>query len=283
MPRLLPKVPRAWQRGALHLLLTSVVAGAVAFAVLPLHNLAADKVLPADRFVATSVLLSWALVFPALAIQRLRMKAQQTERLAQLERQAHLEAQLQALQARTNPHFFFNSINTVSSLIPDNPALAERTLERLADLFRYALDASKTRVVPLSREVEMVRDYLEIQRARFGDRLSCTVELDPAAAAVEVPPLLLQPLVENAILHGLAERKQGTVAVEIRRLGAQVILEVRDDGPGPGASLHRGTQTAVKDLRERLRLLYGEASSFSLDPAPGGGCLARMAIPLVPA
>ena len=278
MPKLLTHVPSRHGRGALHLAVVAGGASLISIAILPLHNTVCGKDLPLSQFVLVSVIIASIIVFPSLLVQGQRNRVQQVERLAMAERQATLRAQLEALQTRTNPHFFFNSINTVASLITDDPALAERTLERLADLFRYALDSNKTRVVPLAREFEMVTDYLAIQTARFGARLTTSVSMDPSLADFEVPPLLLQPLVENAILHGLADRKTGRVDVSARREGDLVVIEVRDDGPGPGASTHRGTQTSVKDLGERVRLAFGESSRFVLETAPGGGCLARLAL-----
>jgi two-component system sensor histidine kinase AlgZ len=279
MPRLLVRLRSRLARVALHALVIVGGSAVVGEAVRPLHNAVCGRDFEAVRFGVMTVLIAVLITVPALTVQRLRNRARAVEQLALAERQAALSAQLAALQARTNPHFFFNSINTVASLITDDPALAERTLERLADLFRYALEAGKTRAVPLSREFEMVKDYLAIQVARFGDRLQVHVALADDVAHVEVPPLLLQPLVENAILHGLAQRRTGRVDVQARLEGTQVIIEVRDDGPGPGASSHHGTQTSVVELKQRLALLFGERGRLELAVAPGGGCLVTVAVP----
>jgi two-component system sensor histidine kinase AlgZ len=279
MPRVVARVGPGWRQGAAHVAAVLIVAPPVALLVRPLEQVVCRREMPLVPALLSCIVISALFIFPSLALQRHRRRAARSERLVLRERQAALEAQLQALQARTNPHFLFNSLNTIASLIPDNPDLAERTLERLADLFRYALDASKTPSVPLRREVDVVRDYLAVQQARFGDRLRFTVELDPRADDVDVPPLLLQPLVENAILHGMANRRAGEVCVAARLEGDQVIIEVRDDGPGPGASTHEGTRTSLRDIGERLKLHYGGGASFALEHAPEGGCLARVAVP----
>lgn len=280
MPTLLASTPTSHAQWALHVVATVAVAVPLGAALAPLHGALTGKNTPTALFIVHSVIISAATLFPALLIQQIRNKSLNAERLARAERQAALLAQLEALQSRTNPHFFFNSLNTVATLIQEDPALAERTLERLADLFRYALDAGRTRTVRLSREVEMVTDFLEIQAARFGDRLSFSVTMEPTAGETEVPPLLLQPLVENAILHGIGDRERGSVHVDARCEGDKVVIAVTDDGPGPGASSHQGNRTAVRDLEDRLRLIYPGVSSFCLEARNGGGCLARITVPI---
>jgi two-component system sensor histidine kinase AlgZ len=279
MPRVLARLGPVRREWTVHLAAVLLVAPPMALLVRPLERIVCRRELPLVPALLTCTIISALFIFPSLALQRHRRRAAASERMALRERQTALEVQLQALQARTDPHFLFNSLNTIASLIPDDPELAERTLERLAELFRYALDASKLRAVPLGRELEVVRDYLAVQEARFGDRLRTAVELDPRAAGVEVPPLLVQPLVENALLHGMADRRTGSVFVGARLDGEQVIIEVRDEGPGPGASTHEGTRTSLRDIGERLTLFYGGLASIAIEPAPGGGCLARVAVP----
>ncbi len=282
VPPLLRGVTSRARRYAIQLAAIVATSAAVSVVIRHPHNLLCGIDFSVGRFVVVGLVISLVMTVPALLLQEQRTRVQQMEQLALAERRAALQAQLDALQARTNPHFLFNSINTVASLIPEDPVLAERTLERLADLFRYALDSGRTRSVPLQREFEMVTDYLAIQTVRFRDRLSVSVHLDPDVATFEVPPLLLQPIVENAILHGLADREHGTVDVRGYRSGAQVVVEVRDDGPGPGRSRHKGTRTSVRELDERLRLAFGDAARFVLEPLPDGGSLARLALPTRP-
>jgi two-component system sensor histidine kinase AlgZ len=210
--------------------------------------------------------------------QRARVR-EATAREADARRQALL-AELRVLQSRTNPHFLFNALNAVAALIEEDPAKAERVLERLSSVFRYALDAGRRTSVPLREEIAAVRDYLHVEQARFEDRLVVSIEVDPDVEGVLVPPFLLQPLVENAVCHGVGGKVgPGTVRVGARREGDHLVLEVDDDGPGPGASTHSGSGTAVRDLRDRLTLLYGADASVALGPAPGGGCAVRVVVP----
>jgi two-component system sensor histidine kinase AlgZ len=280
LPRVLPRLQRPFVRISVEVVGVAVFAAAMSELVRPVHNRICGLDFGSLRFILSGLIIMATVVVPARLFQTQRLRALAVEKMAMLERQEALRAQLQALRARTNPHFFFNSLNTVASLIVEDPQLAERTLERLADLFRYALDSARTPLVPLTRELDIIRDYLAIQEARFGDRLHVSVSCDPAVANVEVPPLLLQPVVENAILHGLHDRAGGRVDVRAWRDGDRVVIDVTDDGPGPGRSAHKGTATSVNDLGARLQLLFGDAAAFILAPLPAGGSLARVQLPM---
>lgn len=280
VPRIFQRVQGRLERALIHMLFVLFGSLLVALLVHPLHNLACGRQVPVVIFVSQSVVISAAAFFPALAVQAWRVKARRTELAALHERRAAIEAQLSALQARTNPHFFFNSLNTVASLIPVNPNLAERTLERIADLLRYTLASSSARTVPLQRELDIVQDYLAIQKARFGERLKVIVEVDTDVFTQSVPPLCLQPLVENAILHGLHDRPTGSISIRAYRSESALVLEVEDDGPGPSGSAHEGSRTSVRELDQRLKLVFGDKASCGLTTAAEGGCLARIQIPL---
>ncbi|MCP4205103.1 MAG: hypothetical protein GY769_24605 [bacterium] len=227
-------------------------------------------------FVVVAIILT-----AELAYTRLRQKARRDELRAQQARKQALHAELKALQARTNPHFLFNSLNTVAGLIEENPAGAERVLEKLAGLFRYTLKGTEVGWVRLAEELDNVSSYLEVETIRLGDRLQCEFQVPPQARDVLVPPLVLQPLVENAVLHAVAPRKRGgSVRVGAVIRDSNLVLSVSDDGDGPGTSPHRGSGTSLSELEERLDLVYGGTSDFWTGANPEGGFEVRLTLPM---
>jgi hypothetical protein len=179
-------------------------------------------------------------------------------------------AQLSALRSQLNPHFLFNSLNSIVTLIGKDPAAAERMVVRLAELLRVTLAVSAEQYVSLRRELDFVRHYLDIEQIRFNDRLTIDWHIDDDTLDAEIPALALQPLVENAIQHGVGRMPgPGRIMVGAQIEDATLELTVRDNGPGPSAPRpRRGAGIGVTNLRERLERLYG-----------GGGCLAALTIP----
>jgi two-component system LytT family sensor kinase len=190
------------------------------------------------------------------------------------------QAQLDALRMQLHPHFLFNTLNTISVLMQQDVEAANRMLVRLSGLLRAALATSGTQEVALRDELEFLGNYLEIERTRFHDRLRVSIEADPATLDAKVPNLVLQPIVENAIKHGIAPRAAaGIVEVRAVRSNGSLELSVRDDGPGLGAGGGREGGIGIANTRARLERLYGERSGLELSDAPGGGTLATISIP----
>lgn len=191
-------------------------------------------------------------------------------------------AQLAALRAQIHPHFFFNSLNSIAQLIRSDPDQAERCVERLAEVFRYLLSRSGTEFVPLEEELRFAHAYLEIEKARFGEELALEWEIDPAARHRLVPSLILQPLVENAVKHGISKKIDGgTLAVRARIEQGLLLIEVEDSGVGIADRSHlfeRGL--GLRSVRDRLVRLYGEAYSPEVESTPGRGTLVRLSLPL---
>jgi two-component system sensor histidine kinase AlgZ len=274
-----PLVPRVRRLGTGLLLratmsgLVTVVMGVVTH---PLYVLFSGSDAPLAVFLVKCVMVAGAFHLPVSLFHELRARTQAMEAA---ERTA-LRAQLEAIQLRTNPHFLFNALNTIASLVRDDPALAERTIERLAGMLRYTLKIARLDDVSLERELGVVNDYLEIQRARFGERLKYAIDVEPGMESQKLPPFLLQPLVENAILHGLAIRPVGgIVRLLARRRDDKAEFRVDDDGPGPSGSSHHGDGIGLSDLRKRLELLYGNAYSLDTFANELGGFSVQLFIP----
>ncbi len=282
LPRLRWRPRPLAARMLIHAAIAVAVAVPIALLIRPVLGLAHHRAPPALGFSVACVVITWMLVLPALLVQEMRDRAQAVARRLDEQRQATLRAELEALQSRTQPHFLFNALNTVASLIPSQPQRAEETLERLADMLRYTLKSGRREHVPLRDELTLARDYLEVQHARFGERLRFTLDVPPEHADHSLPPLLIQPLIENAVLHGIARRAAGgtltlTVATDER---GRLTVRVDDRGEGaPEPSAHRGSGTSLDDLRHRLHLLYGDAARLTLTPNDGGGLTAELSLP----
>ena len=209
---------------------------------------------------------------------RIQIKLEEQERLL-------LHARMEALQNQMNPHFLFNTLNSISSLVRFDPDTARELISKLATILRRLLNSSDS-FVPLREEVEFIDNYLDIEVVRFGnDKLRVVKELDPASLEVMVPSMLLQPLVENSIKHGLASMVEGgSIYVRSRLSDSRLVIEVEDDGVGMTASqpgTTRGAGIGMANISERLKMLYGDTARITIDSGEGKGTLVRIRLPLL--
>jgi anti-sigma regulatory factor (Ser/Thr protein kinase) len=189
------------------------------------------------------------------------------------------EAELLALEAQVNPHFLFNCLNSIRALVLENPAQAQDMITRLANIMRHSLRADACHTAPLEAELEIVSDYLALESARFEDRLRVRFAIDAETKRVQIPTMLLQPLVENALKHGIARAPAGgEVFVRSSLDGDCLLIEVENTGqladPKPGS-----TRVGLANTRERLRILYGARASLRLENRDGGRVAATVLIP----
>lgn len=192
-------------------------------------------------------------------------------------------ARAEALTAQLRPHFLFNTLHTLGQLWRSGRAdEGDAMLDHLGALFQRVQSSTRRLEVPLEEELSMVRDYLAIEEARFRDRLTVSVSAAPDTRGLAVPPLILQPLVENAIRHGISgSTAAGRVRVDARRANGRLVLSVDDDGAGPDApSSNPGSGTGLRTTRERLEQMYGADHRFSVEPAPGGGTRVLLELPV---
>ena len=189
------------------------------------------------------------------------------------------EARLNVLRAQLNPHFLFNTLNAVSSLVESDPRGVRRMISRLGDLLRHTLEDTTEREITLDRELDLLRRYLDIMEVRFQGALDVQVKSDPLLASALVPNMILQPMVENAFKHGLSETPSGgRVEISARRSGDELVLEVRDNGTGVTDA---GAGIGVQNTRDRLHALYGDRYRFDLRNRDDGqaGAVAEIALP----
>ena len=196
-----------------------------------------------------------------------------------------VQARLDALVGPLQPHFLFNTLHTISAYVLEDPKQANRMITRLSELLRQSFNSERGPLVTLEHELELLDHYVAIQEARFGDRLRVTFRVDPRAATAVVPTLLLQPLVENAIRHGIEPREgPGRVRVRAERVGDRLVLEVSDNGPGlhgHGAEGRNGNGGGIglANTRARLAQLYGPAQAITVANGSEGGVVVRLEIP----
>ena len=214
---------------------------------------------------------------------RIELKLEEQERLL-------LQARMVALQNQINPHFLFNTLNTISSLVRFDPDTAREMILKLATILRRLLHSTDS-FVPLQEEVEFIDNYLDIEVVRFGrDKLKVVKDLDPASLEVMVPSMLLQPLVENCIKHGLAPKVEGgSITLRSRLVESRLLLEVEDNGVGMGAAqlLDQpdglgSTGIGMANVAERLKVVYGDLAKMAIDSREGSGTAIRLQLPVLP-
>ena len=224
---------------------------------------------------ALHLLIYWALVVVAHALSQYgKSRARAAEVEARLR-----QAQVELLRTQLQPHFLFNALNTIAELIHEDPERADQMVGRLSDLLRATLDAGNRPQVTVAEEIDLVRHYLAIQEARFGSRLGVSIDVPLECEDALVPYLCLQPLIENAVRHGLAPRARGgTLAVAVARRAGDLSLTVEDDGVGwSGGTPVEGI--GLRNTRDRLRSLYGDTATLAMSHRPGGGTVVRVVLP----
>lgn len=235
-----------------------------------------DSLFTGIFYIHINLLIYWAILGIASAFDFYRRW--QTEQLNAVRLKEQLvQAQLQALQMQLHPHFLFNTLHTIGTLVESEPKLARQMIARLGDFLRLTLQENGAELVTLGRELEFARTYLAIEELRFQDRLKVIYEIEPEALGSQVPYLILQPLVENAIRHGVAPRAaHGRLELRAERLNGRLRIEVLDDG---GRFVKNGEGVGLKNTRNRLEQIYGRQAELTLTVNESGNTVAAIEIP----
>lgn len=259
-------------------LLAALVSIAAAGSMLANAILVLVGLLPANAFwmewhfavrvaiLATVSAGTLSIVFDTLLFRLQQAKLELRTRQLEQERACKLasEARLSSLESRVHPHFLFNTLNSISALIREDPSRAERTMERLAALLRYSLDTGRHPLVPLRQELRVVRDYLEIEKTRFCDRLRFSIDVPEEMEELEVPPMAVQTLVENSIKHAISTSRQGGhIAVTARLEPGNLVIAVTDSGPGFDLRAMKEGH-GLDNLQERLTALFGGKAQLEM-------------------
>ncbi len=239
-------------------------------------------------------MIYWATLGAAYTALYVRRYRERDRAAAELEQRLSRQ-QLEALRMQLNPHFLFNALNSVTELMEMDVRQAQRALTSVSDLLRRSLQLAATPTIPLWREIELVELYLQVAQVRYGEGLSIDMHVDPAAVDIEVPSFVLQPLVENALKHGLWPGRSGqSILVSARRLGPMLELIVQDNGRGLDGSITDsgrflaatpgvdGLGIGLTNTRTRLAMLYGDRYAFRMANISGGGCTVEIRLPIHP-
>ena len=233
-----------------------------------------------DNF-ASGVLMYWIILLVGQSTRIYHQYKEKQIEFSQLESQL-AQAQLQSLKMQLHPHFLFNTLNSISTLIHKDPESADRMLTRLSDLLRLTLESAGTQEIDLQHEIDFLMRYLEMEQIRLGDRLVVEMDIEPELLDARVPNLILQPLVENAIRHGIAPHaRQGVIQIRGVRQNGMIELEVSDNGAGISEETKQELNEGVglSNTRQRLQQLYGDEHQFELKNSPDGGFVASLQIP----
>lgn len=258
------------------------VLGAL-LALLVSSRLFGFRVVPSAAWLALAGIV---IVFPIIhgteTALRYYRRLQEKEQLEERLRALTTQAELRALKAQINPHFLFNTLNTVAQLIHTEPARAEATIERLADMFRYIMAGSERGLVPLTEELAFVDSYLEIEKARFGERLHVNRQIATHVLSVPVPSLILQPLVENAVRHGQGYDGQVNLSIYVQPDAGQMSITIADQGPGMPSkhTMERAAGLGLRNVDQRLRKTYGEAYGLEIKENEPQGAVVTVRIPV---
>jgi two-component system, LytTR family, sensor kinase len=289
--RLVRRFPLDARRWARHLPFYVVAAAIITTLHLVMHVALANSFLLPPRDRVDRFFINWggsmttyevftfaALVTGIHAYGYARRYKEEVLRVAELEAQL-VRSQLESLKTQLQPHFLFNTLHAISALMYQDVEAADRMIARLSGLLRASLQSAPRQRVPLREELEFLQGYLEIEQARLGDRLTVRTTIAPATLDASVPNLILQPLVENAVRHGIAPRlRPGQISIDARRNGDELEIEIQDNGPG----LAQGSFTegiGLGNVRARMERLYGPYHRFELKNGASGGLTVRLVLP----
>lgn len=272
-----------------NVILSSIMLGAAIYGVMYSVSYFSGTVVKLDYTVikpivgfinTTGISLLWALIY--FSIHYLE-NYKKTEIESLIWEAAVKDYELKTLKTQLNPHFMFNAMNGIRALIGEDPDRAKNALTKLSNILRYSLKMERAEKVPLGDEIEAVKDYLDLEKMRFEERLTYNLNIENSAARVEIPPMMIQTLVENGIKHGISKMtKGGEINIESKIESSELLVEIRNNGHLEDDALKNSKGFGIANTKHRLNLLFGEMASFSLLNENNNIVLARLKIPINP-
>lgn len=230
-----------------------------------------------ENFQVTTIILLWELIYFSVHYFE---KYKRVEIESYIWEAAVKDFELKTLKSQLNPHFMFNALNSIRALIDVDPQSAQTAVTRLSNLLRYSLRMERIETVSLQEEMQTVTDYLELESVRFEERLKYKIDIDPKSAKLEIPPMMIQTLVENGIKHGISKKtKGGEITVKSKVVNSNLYIDIENSGHIDDSALQNSSGFGINNTKHRLHLLYGEDASFSIKNESKETVLAKLVIP----
>lgn len=280
-----------WIKVLVHVLLSLIYATGWYFGYLELTKfLFGIEILEGGGFVENrvwilfSAIFEYAIVFSVIHIIYSMKKLRERDKLAAELRELSTQQQIANLKAQLNPHFLFNTLNSINSMASRDVRQTREMISKLSEMLRYSLESFEKKLVPLREEVNFVRKYLELEKHRFGKRLDYNISVDDHLKDVEIPPMIIQPLVENAVKHGISpSRNGGSVAVVISQINEEISIQIADTGQGMPQGFQKDNTDGIgiRNTDKQLKKRYGEEYGLTFDPVRPAGTTVSFNIPLI--
>ncbi len=268
-------------------LAASLITGTILFSLLYVSNLVFEiydpsKFKPSSLLIGTvnlsSVIIFWSLIYFAFHFFENYKKAEIESLIWE---NAVKEFELRTLRSQLNPHFMFNALNSIRALIKEDPQNAQTAVTKLSNILRYALKIERTETVPLDEEMQAIEDYLALEKIRFEERLKYEVKVDPKSGRIEIPPMMIQTLVENGIKHGITKRTEGgKISIETSLSDSKLFIKIKNTGQIDSEALKLSAGFGINNTKHRLSLIYGEKAQFHISNYNEKEVLTELLIPV---
>jgi sensor histidine kinase YesM len=267
-------------------LISSLIMGIIIYALMYILDIATNieylekfkvAIIFVEVFQATTIILLWELIYFSVHFFENYKRAEIESYIWEA---AVKDFELKTLKSQLNPHFMFNALNSIRALIGVDPVTAQSAVTRLSNLLRYSLKMERIETVSLQEEMQTVTDYLELESVRFEERLKFKIDIDPKSSKIEIPPMMIQTLVENGIKHGISKKTEGgEIVIKVEVINSNLYIDIKNSGQIEEGALQNSSGFGISNTKHRLHLLYGEKASFTIKNESENIVIAKLVIP----